>query len=144
MKICNKCKNKIPSTIKIDGKKRNLQNRKFCLDCSPFGQHNTRDITKPKIHENRKDRSNGKAVTKYRRRLKWKLIEYKGGKCERCGYNKRVARAYDFHHRNPEEKDFSISSSLSLSFEKLKVEVDKCDLLCRNCHAEVHHELDRL
>lgn len=77
----------------------------------------------------------------WKTRAKAYLIKYKGGKCEICGYDKDVPRVYHFHHRNPAEKDFSISQS-SLSFDKLKLEVDKCDLLCANCHAEVHWKID--
>jgi hypothetical protein len=79
-------------------------------------------------------------VVSWRVRAKMRLIDYKGGKCLRCGYDKRIPGAYDFHHRDPEQKDFGISGKTK-SFEALKAEVDKCDLLCRRCHAEVHHEI---
>lgn len=82
---------------------------------------------------------NSEKVIRYRIRLKQRLIEYKGGKCSRCGYNKDCPPAYDFHHRNPKEKDFQISGSC-IGLEKMKKEVDKCDLVCRNCHAEIHDE----
>lgn len=79
-------------------------------------------------------------VSEQRRKVKLQCIEYKGGKCERCGYNKCPA-ALEFHHLDPSEKDFGISSNgISRSFEKCKVEVDKCILVCSNCHAEIHHE----
>ena len=45
-----------------------------------------------------------------------------------------------FHHLNTEEKDFTISAK-SYSFERLKKEVDKCVMLCSNCHIEVHEEI---
>lgn len=80
-----------------------------------------------------------KAVISYRQRMKLRLIEYKGGQCKECGYNKSVPGAYVFHHRNPEEKDFAVSGK-SLKWETLKKEADKCDLLCCNCHAEKHDE----
>lgn len=81
------------------------------------------------------------SVLNWRNRTKQKLVEYKGGKCQKCGYDKPIWNVYDFHHRDPNEKDFGISAK-SWSFERLKEEVDKCDLLCRNCHSEVHWELD--
>ncbi len=80
-------------------------------------------------------------VVEWRRRTKKTLIEYKGGRCERCGYNKDYPSVYEFHHRNPDEKEFSISRRGSNSIEKLKKEVDKCDLVCSNCHAEIHEDL---
>ena len=68
------------------------------------------------------------------------LITYKGGKCERCGYNK-CNRAVEFHHLDPSKKDFGISNHINRNIEELKSEIDKCILLCSNCHAEVHQEL---
>jgi hypothetical protein len=92
-----------------------------------------------------KTKQKGKTVTSsesvilWRKRTKIKLIEYKGGKCEICGYDK-CNRALGFHHKDPKEKDFSISGK-SLSFDKLKTEVDKCMLVCSNCHCEIHDGL---
>ncbi len=79
-------------------------------------------------------------VMEWRRRTKRKLIEYKGGKCEVCGYNKNCPGAYDFHHLDPTKKNFNISRNMTKSIEMLKHEVDKCKLLCKNCHAETHNE----
>lgn len=80
------------------------------------------------------------AVAERRRRVKRMLVEYKGGKCVRCGYSKCVA-ALDFHHENEKEKAFGIShKGHTISFERLKKEADKCVLLCANCHREEHAE----
>jgi 5-methylcytosine-specific restriction endonuclease McrA len=68
------------------------------------------------------------------------LLERKGNKCARCGYDK-CSRALEFHHTNPNEKDFGISTILTRSIASLKEEVDKCELLCANCHAEEHQRL---
>ena len=81
-------------------------------------------------------------VMNWRNRTKIKLIEYKGGKCEICKYDKLIPSVYDFHHKNPDEKDFAISGK-ALAFETLKKEVDKCQLLCANCHNELHWNLDQ-
>lgn len=59
-----------------------------------------------------------------------------GAKCLICGYNKCTA-ALEFHHRDPTEKD--PSWSIGWSLPRLKKELDKCDILCANCHREVHH-----
>lgn len=72
-------------------------------------------------------------------KTKAKAVVYKGGKCQVCGYN-RCMRALTFHHINPEEKSFGISGGTK-SFEKLKSELDKCILVCQNCHAEIHEGL---
>lgn len=83
--------------------------------------------------------SNYRHVKKRRSKLKEELVEYKGGRCEICGYNKCI-EALEFHHLNREEKDFTISSYSNLSIDKLKKEVDKCILVCANCHREIHHK----
>ena len=80
---------------------------------------------------------NVRKVIEWRRRAKIALIAYKGGKCEICGYNKPFVSCYDFHHRDPSQKDFNISSQTK-KFESLKREVDKCQLLCKLCHFELH------
>ena len=64
-------------------------------------------------------------------------IDYKGGKCQRCSYNKCVD-ALDFHHLDSAEKDPSFSSIRYWGLEKAKSELDKCELLCANCHREEH------
>ena len=89
--------------------------------------------------ENRQ--KNIKRVSGWRVKRKEELMEYKGGKCVACGYSKKVPSAYDFHHLDPKEKEFSISKARFLGMEELKKEVDKCILVCKNCHAEIHHEL---
>lgn len=61
--------------------------------------------------------------------------------CTRCGYNKTNV-ALEFHHRNPAEKDFSMAKfKMYKLIDIVKEELDKCDVLCSNCHKEVHHEL---
>jgi hypothetical protein len=82
---------------------------------------------------------NVERVVDWRRNAKQKLIAYKGGKCQMCGYDKDCPGAYDFHHRDPKTKSFGIGG-LTIGFAKLKKEVDKCDLICRRCHAEIHDE----
>jgi len=89
-----------------------------------------------------KTQTKSEGVILWRKRTKQKLVDYKGGKCEICGYSKCI-EALHFHHRNPEEKDFSISGK-SLSFERLKEEVNKCILVCSNCHTEIHSGLVKI
>lgn len=81
------------------------------------------------------------AVQKRRDKMKQILVEYKGGECEICGYNKCIS-ALEFHHKNPLEKDFGIGAKgYTRSIEKNKKEVDKCILVCANCHREIHSGL---
>lgn len=84
------------------------------------------------------------AVQKRRDKTKQILIDYKGGKCEICGYNKCIS-ALEFHHLNPQEKDFGIASKgYTRSIEINKKEVDKCILVCSNCHREIHEGLIKI
>lgn len=71
---------------------------------------------------------------------KYEAILSRGGKCEKCGYDHNIA-ALDFHHINPEEKEFEIDlrKFSNLSLEKLQKELDKCILVCANCHRELHN-----
>lgn len=68
---------------------------------------------------------------------KSKIIEGFGGKCAICGYNK-CQTAFDLHHINPLEKDFTISGFKIKNWSKIVNEVKKCVLLCSNCHRELH------
>jgi hypothetical protein len=77
-------------------------------------------------------------VSDWRHRKKIRAVEYKGGKCQRCGYD-RCVYALQFHHRDPDTKEFSIASATKWTWAHLKEELDKCDLLCANCHAEVEY-----
>lgn len=174
MPICRKCDKTFPNEIRIDGKRHVLNKRKFCLECSPYGTHNTKDITNiPKVPEGMKFCTRCKTIKhlnefrfrngekdKYRawcskcicendiilhKERKEMCVEYKGGKCAMCGYNKCVGSLV-FHHIDPTQKDFNISrwtSSLS-SFERVRPELDKCVLLCANCHGEVHAGIVKL
>lgn len=81
------------------------------------------------------------AVQRRRDRLKLLAVEYKGGCCVVCGYNKYVG-ALEFHHLDPNEKDFGIAANgTTRSFEKLKSELDKCICVCANCHREIHAKM---
>ena len=70
--------------------------------------------------------------------LKCKLVQMLGGKCKICGYDKCVA-ALDFHHRDEKTKKFEINMAVNsgYSWEDVKKEIEKCDLLCCRCHREL-------
>ena len=85
-----------------------------------------------------------KAVAKRRKKLRDMALEYGGGKCIICGYD-RCRRAMVFHHLDPSKKDFGLSvRGLTRSWDKMRAELDKCVLLCANCHAEVHDNITQL
>ena len=85
-----------------------------------------------------------KAVDKRRKKMRQMAIEHKGGKCQLCGYSK-CAQALDFHHLDPSKKDFGISADgITRAWSRIKAELDKCVMICANCHREVHSGLTQL
>lgn len=78
------------------------------------------------------------------RNFKQKAVDYKGGQCIECGYNKYIG-ALDFHHLDPTKKDFNLGGFKSkILSDVIKKELDKCVLLCANCHREVHGNIKKL
>ena len=109
-KVCLKCEKEFFPT-------KNANNRKYCYDCVPETNYN------------------GSTIRKYLKR--WGL-EYKDKSCSICGYNKCI-QALEFHHLNGKEKDFTISNhSDRMDWPIIKKELDKCIVLCANCHREIH------
>ena len=71
------------------------------------------------------------------RETKVRAIEYLGGKCSKCEI-KGIPAIYDFHHKDPKEKNFNWGRKRTTNWDTLKKELDKCILLCSNCHRETH------
>ena len=76
-------------------------------------------------------------IKNFRQRLKERAVYVLGEKCQCCGYNKCIT-ALEFHHVNPQEKDFSFGDNTNRSWESTKKEIQKCILVCANCHREIH------
>lgn len=163
MKICKNCNKEFPFNIKLNNKRINLSKRIYCLECSPLNSNNRKQIHKIKDNKKLCKKCNLfvpiKNYYKYKdkiwpyciicekNRVKEKLrnfkqlcIDYKGGKCNLCGYNKCIA-ALDFHHKDPKNKKINISKiqSKKLTINIIK-ELDKCEILCSNCHRELHYK----
>lgn len=149
MRQCKKCNGPLPGWITIDGKRRNLKGRKYCLTCSPFGKHNTRgiEIVGKACRECKKDigrkRHNICSMCDFRLRSEkrnQKLYDLVGTACWNCGYDKGYAarRVLEFHHVDPAEKSFNLSTREVAMFrwEKILQEARKCVLLCCLCHRE--------
>jgi hypothetical protein len=143
-KTCIACGGNFPRRAVIDGKLRNLNNRRFCLECSPFGRHNTSStpqgtVSAADLAEARRKKRNAKTYKyqkRMRARLRADLLASRGGQCEACGYSKAAA-ALEFHHRDAGSKEFTLSS-VSSSPTRIWAEAAKCDLLCANCHRRRH------
>ena len=165
MRECKKCGNSIPKLLRIDGKRKNLQNRKFCLECSPFGEHNTRDLSKrnkTNVYKRvcgecgrefnskyQKGQGKGKCHTCYFNeklaRRKKKVYSIVGTACWVCLYDKgmEAVSVLDFHHVVRETKCFNVSSRemANLRWDSVLAEIKKCALLCCRCHREVENGL---
>ncbi len=79
-----------------------------------------------------------RAVKKRRRKVREMAVSHKGGKCQRCGY-KSCVEALEFHHISKEDKSFGISAKgYTRSWQAIQQELEKCLMLCANCHREFH------
>jgi len=145
-KICANCGAPFPTRLVIDRVMRNLARRRFCLNCSPFGVHNTSKsppgtMSDEALGEHRRKKRNAKTHRYQKKRrisLKDQLIAEFGGRCTDCGYAAH-RNALEFHHLNPTTKEFTISRYLAqFGIARLRDEARKCVLLCANCHAIRH------
>lgn len=114
-KICSKCKRELPVThyhkngFNSEGKQKY---RGYCKDC-----------------EN--------SLEKQRYLNKKNFVNSQKTKCEKCGEDRFYT--LDFHHRDKQEKEFTIGQFKRGSFEVIQSEIDKCVILCSNCHREFHY-----
>lgn len=106
-------------TIKFGGR------REYCFNCLPSEGLNPAE-----------------RKTMIRQVLKQKTLEYKGAKCNLCGYNKCIG-ALHLHHLDPSKKSFNLSCYKSTKWLDYKNEADKCIVLCANCHSELHWGNDK-
>lgn len=84
------------------------------------------------------------AVSKRRKQIKQNAMDHKGGKCCICGYSKCLD-ALEFHHLDDSKKEFGISKrGYTRSWEKVCQELEKCILVCSNCHREIHAKVAAL
>lgn len=117
----------------IDGNSKNLSVKNLM-----WSNHKNNDDYVEQSYNSRNENTK-KYITNKRREIKIKAVEYKGGKCEVCGYNKCMT-ALEFHHLDPSNKSFSISSKFK-SWDNIVKELEKCVLVCSNCHREIESGL---
>lgn len=167
-KVCIVCQSSFSRCPIIEGKRRNLYIREKCLNCQPFnknantwkrengilykfcslcqnylifdeenfipniskksrGSHKCRKCE----YKNNRDRHN---------KRKSELVDLHGSSCRLCGYEKYIG-ALEFHHINPAEKDKNFRDMIRLLPELAAKELEKCILVCTNCHREIHGHL---
>src|ERR1700682_200 len=115
--ICIRCK--------LDKQVTEFYNKlKHCIVCNKLGQKLSRQKNQTAYNKAAKDRRNDR---------KARAIEYKGKVCYHCLQQVHPA-AFDFHHLNKHEKDIDPGLMMGSTDEILFKELDKCVLLCSNCH----------
>lgn len=150
MPICQKCNRFFPFIVEIGGRKRNLSSRKYCLDCSPFGKHNTKKLetwsepTECDSCGSRTNKRQGGRNTCYaclnrirEERKLGKLSRIVGDKCWKCNYGNSI-RILDFHHMRNKKFGLTTRNIGQRSWTKVWEEVRKCLLLCCRCHREIN------
>jgi len=114
---------KVSKTCSICGKDiTKTRFQKYCSDCSHIS-HNQNNM---KLQRNR-------GITR-----KLAAVQSKGGCCEICGYNRNLA-ALVFHHTKEKNFGLDMRSFANRKSEVLDAELEKCQLLCHNCHTEIHN-----
>ena len=125
MKVCSACKEtkSLSKFNKDSSRKDGLQY--WCTECSrkryrETDHVNTREYGKQRVAD-----------------TKEKMVEYlKNKQCINCGEDDHIV--FDFHHVDPSKKDFIISGGYMRKWEKILIEINKCVILCANCHRRVH------
>jgi len=162
MPICKNCKKQFPNRIVVEEKEFLVHHRTYCIECNPIGERNfwggkranksqyvngkrklrTREFVcktcgKAKRYKTRGLECSSCQSKRIRNDRKDKAVEYLGGRCKVCGYN-RCRQALVFHHNDASKKDFVLSWNWEKAWNIIKKELDKCSLLCNRCHTEVH------
>lgn len=121
---CAVCKSSIRSKLK------------YCASCKAAGARKRKYLTEESRREARRISQN-KAVRHQHQKSKEKSIVYMGNACRVCGYA-GCRGSLVFHHVDPSTKEFTVGSG-NRGWDRTKKELNKCVLLCANCHGEVHY-----
>lgn len=128
-KYCNACSSVLPLSA--------FSNRgNSCAECAKkrAREHHRKAMQNPEWVKKRRKLVNDLGFAR-----KEEAIKIKGGKCEDCGGIFHQCQ-YDFHHLNPDEKEYNLGNILKRKdFNKVIEELNKCVLLCSNCHRMRHY-----
>ena len=168
LRICKKCNQEFDTILRGETWREDIScNRHYCFNCLPFkAKANVLSLERiPNSNEKHCKKCNTIKLktdfTSYKNGIsgyckecrrtdaykiakinkEW-VVNLKGGCCEKCGYSKSL-NALEFHHIDRNKKDLTISGSnlTKKNMEKIKIEIEKCILLCANCHRELHEEM---
>lgn len=106
--------------------------RRICLVCHRL---------KEKEYRLRRRKHLNRRALERKKKRKIRMIQYLGGACINCGYS-RCPRALTFHHKDRITKEYSLSQIADWSWAKITRELDKCVLLCFNCHMEIESDYE--
>ena len=125
--------------LKLEDEIKNLIFCKNKLELTEFYQSNTKKKISSYCKKCENQNTSRRLIEK-----KIKMAEYKGGKCNRCPLDIKSTHysVFEFHHKNPSEKDPNFKGIRSKKWDFIKNELDKCVLLCANCHRITHAEIN--
>lgn len=129
MKQCSVCKNQLPLTEFAFINKSNGKLHYQCNSCR-------RDTAKRSYQKNRSENVT-KSVNRGRQKREWFRSLKEGLSCCACGETDPAC--LDFHHLNPEEKEFELGTAMQKAGKQtILEEISKCACLCANCHRKYH------
>lgn len=132
MKACSKCKDEKPLTEYYLFNRSKDGHQHICKQCMKVAYNKCRTEKREHYHKVQKTREQ----QNYDRLMEWKATQ----QCIKCGNNNPIV--LDLHHRDPAQKDIEVSNAVrKWSWDKLVVEIEKCNVLCANCHRIEHYTL---
>jgi len=161
MPVCKNCEKEFPQFAKVDQKRIDCRKRNYCLECNPLGERRfwggkrvednrfkkKKFICKTCGNESCNNSRNLECSTcrnkQQRHEKREKAIQFLGGKCSVCGYD-RCFYSLQFHHCDPETKLFGLANSWNIPWKEIEDEMKKCVLVCSNCHGEIHEGLIKI
>lgn len=117
-KHCKKCNTNKPLSDFHARKRREGQVMSYCIQCANV--------------------QSAQNLAQRTAQIKKFLVDHTGNACNKCKKQFDIQQ-YDFHHTEPAHKDFQLSRSLRYTVAQVVKEIQKCILLCANCHAHTHH-----
>lgn len=132
LRHCIKCDNHKPQTSEFWHKRSSSKDgwEFYCKEC----------VKKTTLENYNKNKKKWNETTRKNKQLQRDRInKFKNScSCLKCGENRNWL--LDFHHTDPTKKDFQISQGERFGWEKVKNEIDKCVVLCSNCHRDFHYQ----
>lgn len=143
---CSKCKQEKDPSCFHNNKARHSGKSAYCIDCDRERKRAYKNTEKGKASQRRRSeryrRSRPESIARSTRKDRDKkqalINEFKSRGCASCGYN-RCPEALDLHHRDDAIKEGNLSNMVyNCGIDRIKSELEKCEVLCANCHREHH------